>query len=245
MTDPRKQPPDLAAAVRAIARDLETVRAAGEAATSSAAAAQATGDEAKGLAESAHQALAQVTRTLTKVAKDVNALASVVAGAGDEDEDRGELSWLTVPDEQTAGVAITNLVEWIAQVYGWYPDGVLGACWAWHPAAVSELLGCRAAWIDAYEGPNASSARVMDWLDRYRPGVAKRVAGELKGCSLENHAPNGPLEYRPPRCPGADQVGLIATWWADSHGTTAAPSPDKGAIEEERIRKDAKHTSKY
>lgn len=231
-------------ALRVLAADLEDVRVVAELAATAAQAAQDVAAEGKGLATSAHQAIAQVAEGLAKLNRQVADLAAATIGDDDEDEDKGQVSWLTIGDAQAAQVTITSLVEWLAQVYVGYPGGQLPECWAWHPSVVSELLGLRAVWLEAYRGRASSPGRVIDWLDR-RPRVAKRVADELDGCSLSRHAANGDRAYRPARVAGVSQIGELADWWASSHGATGAPEPSKQLLQEEKARLDAVHQTRY
>lgn len=228
------------AALRTLARDVEAVRGAAEQAATIAGGAQARADAAHGLGESAHQAIARIAQGLAKVTRDVNGLAALISGGegdDDEDEDKTQLVWLVLTDERRGQIAITSLVEWLAEVYLRYPGGrLLRECWAWHADVVAELLALQAGWVDAYQGKFSSPAKVLDWHERYRPGVTGRVNETLADCSLKRHRNGGDRSYLPSRVPGADQVGELASWWVASHGSTAAPAPSRELEAEEDLR---------
>lgn len=235
------------ATLRALAKDLEDVREVAELAAKAGASAQLSADMAKGLATSAHQAIAQVADGLARVNRNLADLAASVDGDQDEEtETKGQISWLTLGDQDTAQAVMANLVGWLAEVYTRYPAGQLPECWSWHPSVISELLACQAAWAEAYQGRYSSPRLVVDWLDRHRPGVARRVGAELDGCSVARHGATGDLAYRPPRVAGAGQAGQVASWWVATHGEEVrAPEPNAQTVQEEKTRLDAAHQARY
>lgn len=172
---------------------------------------------------------------------------SAAAPAGDEDQVEAMPCWLTLDDPEQAQQILAELVEWLEAVWLRYPGGeqtpgaYLTDCWVWHPSVVEELLACRGAWYAAYEGERASARAVMDWHDRDRPGTARRVKDELGGCSLARHKAGGPLAYRPARAPGLEMSGALVSWWADSHGDTAAPAPSAAMLASERAKVADRH----
>ena len=117
-----------------------------------------------------------------------------------------------------------DLVGWLGQVYLRYSDAARGLpdCWLWHPDVVEELVWLRHAWFDAYTSGDASVRAAGDWHDRLRPGVARRIAGYTKACSLESHLPDRASAAIP--VPMADAIDPIVTWWVN-HRTEPGPNP--------------------
>jgi hypothetical protein len=134
-------------------------------------------------------------------------------------------SWLALPaDTDAAATVLSDLVGWLGQVYLRYSDATRGLpnCWLWHPDVVEELVWLRHAWFDAYNSGDASVRAAGDWHDRLRPGVARRIAGYTKACSLESHIPERASAATP--VPMADDIDPIVTWWV-SHRTEPGPNP--------------------
>ena len=134
-------------------------------------------------------------------------------------------SWLALPaDADAAATLLSDLVGWLGQVYLRYSDAARGLpeCWLWHPDVVEELVWLRHAWFDAYKSGDASVRGVGDWHDRLRPGVARRIAGYTKACSLESHLPERASGVSP--VPMADATDPIVTWWVNNR-TDPGPAP--------------------
>ena len=134
-------------------------------------------------------------------------------------------SWLALPaDADVAATVLSDLVGWLGQVYLRYSDAARGLpeCWLWHPDVVEELVWLRHAWFDAYKSGDASVRAAGDWHDRLRPGVARRIAGYTKACSLESHLPDRASGAAP--VPMAEATDPIVTWWVN-HRTEPGPAP--------------------
>lgn len=169
------------------------------------------------------RALRRVTDVETMVrqlAADVEALRP---GGQDTDSDgTGDRSWLLVADLQQARVVLADLLDWLAQVYLRYPGAVLPSCWLWHPGVVEELWWLRQAHLDAYGAETGAPAKIADWHDRQRPGVARRVGVALRDCELALHEQPSPA----PTVPLSGSADRIAEAWTTSR-TTPQPTPDE------------------
>ncbi|WP_431881590.1 hypothetical protein [Micromonospora chalcea] len=208
----------------AVVRELQRVQAKVAEVGRAANAANETAGAAKQAAEAAQLATTKLAEELVAVVRD--------AELRDEDEQAAEaekvvpgLSWLTVADPDDAHRLMRGFSDWLANVYCRWQEKPLPDCWAWHPAAVAELLALRDAWNEATNPANFSAGKAMDWIDRYRPGVARRIAKELDGCSLAKHTPDQPTAYRPPRVEGAELLGQLVEWWWQTGGRETAPGP--------------------
>ena len=69
---------------------------------------------------------------------------------------------------------------------------------------------------------DASIRGVGDWHDRLRPGVARRIPGYTKACSLESHLPERAAGAT--AVPMADATDPIVTWWVNRR-TDPGPAP--------------------
>jgi hypothetical protein len=209
--------PDLAAAVRALAAEVEAIQR--RIADVDDAAAEATQSAA-----AAHRALAD--------------LAELLGRAGDvqADPDAAEPDtppWLLLDDPDVARAQLRDLVTWLGDVYLRYHAVELRACWAWHPGVVTELLALRDGWTVAHYGERASAAAVLDWHDRYRPATVGRVARELAGCTLADHSRKGSRHRPAATARGTELLDELGTWWATTHGTEPAPPPTKPMVVQE------------
>jgi hypothetical protein len=149
----------------------------------------AVADDAKRTAEAVHRVLPELADRVAAVAGDRTELANRVS----RDEDLP--SWLA-----------NELPEMLVQLQGWldhvlihYPDTAiaLGVCWPLHPWIVEELLALRAVWFEAYQGERVNGTKAVDWHDRLRPGVLRRIREHTAGCSPEAHRPGGRLGSQP------------------------------------------------
>ena len=134
-------------------------------------------------------------------------------------------SWLALPaDSDLADTVLSDLVGWLGEVYLRYSDAARGLpeCWLWHPDVVEELVWLRHAWHDAYRSGDATVRAAGDWHDRLRPGVARRIAGYTKACSLESHLPERAVGAT--TVPIAEATDPIVTWWI-SDRTEPGPAP--------------------
>lgn len=201
--------------------------------------------EIKAARESAETAL----RAIVRLTKAVEGLRSAAASSPDGEDGKTEPipCWLTLDDQEQAQQVLAELVEWIEAVYLRYPGGrevpgaYLSDCWLWHPSVVEELRALRDAWYAAYQGKRASARAVMDWHDRDRPGVARRVRDELSSCNLTKHLANGPSAYRPAKAPGLEMSSEVVGWWVRDHGNTAAPAPTPAMLKAEEAKRDDRH----
>jgi len=194
-------------------------------------------NDAKDTADAAIRAAGRLAEELVDAVREVHSPA-------DEQDDSGKaaekvvpgLSWLTVASADDAARLMKGLPEWLATVYCQWATAPLADCWAWHPSVVAELLALRDAWNAAVDPAGFSAARQMDWVDRYRPGVARRVDRELKGCSLSQHTPDQRTAYRPPRVEGAEMLPELADWWVQTGGRSTAPGPSANMLAASRAR---------
>ncbi|WP_328382890.1 hypothetical protein OHQ88_10460 [Micromonospora zamorensis] len=192
-------------------------------------------NDAKDTADAALRAAGQLAEELVDAVR--------ADPAADEDQDDSEvekvvpaLSWLTIADAADAAQLMKGLPEWLATVYCRWTKHPLGDCWAWHPAVVVELLALRDAWNAAADPARFSAAQQMDWIDRYRPGVASRISGELSGCSLKKHTPDQRTAYRPPHVAGAEMLTELTDWWVRTGGRSTAPGPTADMLAASRAR---------
>ena len=134
-------------------------------------------------------------------------------------------SWLDAPGTgRDLAQHLDRLNSWLRRIYLWFAE--LPECWLWHPVVLQELSVLMAIW-DAAHAPGAPIHALGDWHDRYRPRVTERIAVYTKGCALERHQ----REQRPAaEPPNADQVDVIARWWATAW-TQPAPAPAAALIE--------------
>jgi hypothetical protein len=201
-------------------------------------------DSVKESAASAHRAILNLSQAVNVLTEQVEAL-----GQGGQPEEKRKAPprryWLTIDDPDTAAVELEILAEWVAGVYLRFPEVTLSDCWVWHETVIAELYALRQAWLEALDGDIGSAARIVDWHERHRPGVAERVQRELTGCGLKEHGPNGTRAYRPPRVPGTGLAGQVARWWAETHGESSAPPPSREMVEQERERFKFSQQSKY
>jgi len=214
-----KEPPDSAAALAGLAREVEALR--------------------RGLEQ-----LRGLSARVEEVADLVACLADVTAEQRTPQSKAGAPSWLNLPDASHAATEaddvvedteqlLTELVGWMGRVYLRYADAVctLPACWLWHPDVVEELVWLRAAWRAAYTDPHAVVSQAADWHDRLRPGVVRRVKEYAGLCSIENHQPARDGATRSASAPLGQAVGLIAAWWT-TRRTDPPPAPTAPQVAE-------------
>lgn len=221
----------LRAQMRAVITEVQRVQAkVSELAT--------TASAAKTTADAAQAATTRLAEELVALVRDAE-----LRGQDDDADQDAEvkkvvpgLSWLTVADPGDAQTLMRGLADWLANVYCRWQSQPLPDCWAWHPAAVAELLALRDAWNEATNPANFSAGKAMDWIDRYRPGVARRIAKELDGCSLKKHTPEQPTAYRPPQVHGADMLDQLTEWWWRTGGRETAPGPTPEMVAASRAR---------
>jgi hypothetical protein len=211
-----QEPPDPAAAVAGLAREVEALRRAL--------------DQLRGL-----------PGRVEELADLVTSFAEATAERPAPEAVRVTWSWLNLPEalqpvmeadglvEDTERL-LSDLVSWMGRVYLRYADAArtLPACWLWHPEVVEELVWLRAAWLAAYHNPDAVISQAADWHDRLRPGVVRRVKDYAGLCSVENHQPardgDAPSHAGLAGVPLVGAAGLIAAWWA-TRRDRPAPAP--------------------
>ncbi len=147
--------------------------------------------------------------------------------------------WLTATDAEEAAEQLAALEQWLTEVVAHYPDGVLADCWRRHSWVVEELLVLRDGWIVAY-APGAPISARLDWHNRWRPEVMKRITSEkgLKGCSLahQRHDQVQMADCRPPRQVGLDDAAAVVAWWTSTHGGSNEPPVTEGMKKESAAR---------
>jgi len=93
--------------------------------------------------------------------------------------------WATM-DADTAAEAWAALWSWVGEVLQVrYPQSraVLMPCWYQHPEVVEELTALMAAWCKAFDLPDSAPPAAIEWLDRWLPGVLRRVPEYLRRCT--------------------------------------------------------------
>ncbi|MGH3718319.1 MAG: hypothetical protein ACRDRI_05635 [Pseudonocardiaceae bacterium] len=183
----------------------------------------ALGREVQRLTHAHADAVARVeelTELLTQLATDVATLAARSAPDGDE----AVRAWLLTSDPDLAQTDLDDLADWLARVYLRYPDAVLPSCWLWHPAAIEELRWLRCAHREAYHDKHGTWAKAGDWHDRYRPGVARRLAAAYGSCELREHAHSGSQHRPAPTVALADLAPITARAWTATPDTPLIPT---------------------
>jgi hypothetical protein len=172
--------------------------------------------------------LSRLATTVADLSETVTAIQTVGAGRRG-----GEAipSWLTLPrDLPSARAVLSDLTSWLRDVYLRYLDAArdFPECWLWHPEIVEELVWLMYAWLAAYRDDDASVRAAGDWHDRLRPGVARRIHGYARTCSLENHLPGRPNATGAPHLPvvdaDRDATAAVAAWWT-GHRNQPGPTP--------------------
>jgi len=218
-----QEPPDSAAAVAGLAREVEALR--------------------RGLEQ-----LRGLPARVEELADLVARLADVTNAQPTPESKAGAPSWLNLPDASHAPTdadvvedterVLTELIGWLGRVYLRYADAArnLPSCWLWHPDVVEELVWLHAAWRAAYTDPHAVVSQAADWHDRLRPGVVRRVRENAGFCSIENHQPARDGATPAASAPLGQAAGLIAAWWATSR-SDPAPVPTAAQVAEAAARR--------
>jgi hypothetical protein len=160
------------------------------------------------------------SRTLADLADLVRRLHAVDPGRDDTPVEEAAPDWLTVTDIDLAIGWLQSLVVWTRSVWTQYRP--LPGCWPWHPPVVAELLVCHHVWVAAsVQGMPAEA--LATWHDRWRPGVARRLDGQLAACERAHsrHVTAGGQAW----AYDAAVVDELAAWWATTHGTSSIPAP--------------------
>jgi hypothetical protein len=145
-------------------------------------------------------------------------------------------AWLQVSDPEQAVEILTDLVEWLDQVYLRYPDVALPPCWAFHPWVVEELWWLRTSHEQAY-GARMWGVPAGQWHDQQRPRVVERIQKHVGSCGLEQHQRGGKAAQPPAAAPLAGHLHAIAAAWT-SHGLP--PEPTSEQMAEARAHDDAR-----
>ncbi len=160
----------------------------------------------------------------------------------------GVRSWLLADDPARAAADLDDLTAWLWRVYLWFPDGWLSSCWLWHPEVVEELWWLRVAHADAFHAEVGSSARVGDWHERQRPGVARRVRSVLAKCELTRHTlvSGRGIDVTPPGPPAlAQHTAAVAAVWTAGVGLDAVRSAGPEPTPEQLAEADAYQRALY
>jgi hypothetical protein len=213
----RKPEPDLAAAVTALARRVETLASRLADVDRIAADLDAVG-HGLGALTAQVQTLTDATnrRILTTPTRGIRAAGtdaeSGEAAAVDEAGD-GQPNWLTVTDPDTAAQWLADAAAFAADVLPRFGSGALPGCWPLHPAAVAEVLALRAQHELAYSLPEPTG--VSEVLARWLPGAKARIGKELYGCDAQRAHQCRGRAYEIPRLDPA----RVAGWWVDTRGS--------------------------
>ena len=176
--------------------------------------------ELGGRADTQDSRVGELGTLVQQLAADVTAYARAVQSPppeADDEEDPSLTPWLLDEDPAHAEAELTDLAAWVDAIYLWYPDADLPSCWAWHPAAVTELQWLRHCHRSVHDGESASWRAVAEWHERLRPGVVKRLA-TTAGCDLSRH------DGQPRRAAPAVPVAAVARTWALAQ-RTPTPTP--------------------
>ena len=180
--------------------------------------------ELGGRADTQDGQVGELGTLVRQLAADVTAYARTAQSqppapeAGDG-EDPSLTPWLLDEDPAHAEAELTDLTDWVDRVYLWYPDANLPSCWAWHPAAVTELQWLRHCHRIVHVGEAASWRAVGEWHERLRPGVVRRLTATAS-CDLSRHS-DGPRRTAP-----AFPVAAVARTWALAQ-RTPTPTPQQ------------------
>lgn len=147
----------------------------------------------------------------------IQEIATIVAELAATPKPDAVRPWLTEDDAELAVDRLDLLARWLREVWVHYPghEGTrpLPPCWARHPWAVEELWTARGAYREA-TGAKGSYARLSDWLDRTRPGVARRLADRLGTCDVHRHATSdGRTSEDPDLSVTTDDLSNLAYTW--------------------------------
>ena len=178
--------------------------------------------ELGGRADTQDGRVGELGTLVQQLAADVTAYARAVQSPppeADAEEDPSLTPWLLDEDPAHAEAELTDLAHWVDAIYLWYPDAHLPSCWAWHPAAVTELQWLRHYHRIVHEGESASWRAVAEWHERLRPGVVKRLT-TTAGCDLSRH--HGQPRRPAPAVPSAP----VARTWALAQ-RTPTPTPQQ------------------
>jgi hypothetical protein len=162
---------------------------------------------------------AQIRRTTGGLPQPRNGSApgspSSGATGSDGGEEEGQPDWVAVDDPDLAREWLTGLAQWTDTVLRTHGVRLNASCWLLHPDVVAELLALRADRDAAYTGDRPTL--VSEWLARWLPGAADRVATALAACITERGHRHQGSTY--------DATGLdpasVATWWTTDRATPA------------------------
>lgn len=188
----------------------------------------------KGAFRSFGQELERVNRRVTDLDDLLATLARDVTAINETLEDakgQATVSWLMLADPVAAVAVLGDLAVWCEEVYLRYDDAALPACWLWHAGLVEELLTLRQGHADAFHSKSRSAAKALDWHERYRPGVVKRLLETVRDCDLSKHEPPAlprptPLKLTIERAAVAHAQGLTITPTSDEITEADAYQPD-------------------
>lgn len=159
-----------------------------------------------------------IEQQVAELREQVTAMGAALAEVLKRTDATAVTSWLTITGPDAARALLSDLHQWVAQVWGAYPGSPLPTCWALHPWLVEELWVSMQLWLLAERKPG--DYRVRDaWHDRSRPGVTRRLRESDAGhCEPTEHVP-GALAGTPVDVPSLD---AIAERWAT---TRTVPEP--------------------
>jgi hypothetical protein len=92
--------------------------------------------------------------------------------------------WPLLSDDERAS-QWSELATWLKETIPQHLPGIAQAltkCWLDHPNVIDELTMLHATWKTAYATPGARPSEAAAWLDRWAPGVERRIQAALKEC---------------------------------------------------------------
>lgn len=81
--------------------------------------------------------------------------------------------------------ALAGWVDWLADRYGLSEQ--VPACWYRHASILEELSALRAAWLGAYEAPNARASDGVTWHDMLSRVLDRVREWDRSGCAHGTH----------------------------------------------------------
>lgn len=113
------------------------------------------------------------------------------AVAGDDKDGPPAVPWWPLLSDEERASQWNELAIWLK---GTIPQHLpviaqaLTKCWRDHANVIDELTMLHATWKSAYATPGAKPSEAAAWLERWAPGVERRIQAALKECR-QGHEP--------------------------------------------------------